>query len=149
MKIAYEELIMSIDTSTTAGMVAFRIVASTKTTDYPDGNSPIAWAQLKARYQPDTGAEFSRLIKEFYAMDMKEGQDPEVFITKLKYNKYWMEELGSKITDKQLKIHILKNLLMEYDVSVNLLTRRITTIMLEELRVDLRYEYDQLKRKEQ
>ena len=28
---AYAELIMSIDTSTTAGMVAFRIVASTKT----------------------------------------------------------------------------------------------------------------------
>jgi gag-polypeptide of LTR copia-type len=56
-----------------------------------------------------------------------------------------MEELGSKITDKQLKIHILNNLPIEYDVSVNLLTRRITTITLEELRADLRYEYDRLK----
>jgi hypothetical protein len=83
---AYAEMIMSIDTTTTAGMVAFRIVASTKTTDYPDGNAPIAWARLKAKYQPDTGAELSRLTKEFYAMDMKEGQDPEVFITKLEYN---------------------------------------------------------------
>jgi hypothetical protein len=34
---------------------------------------------------------------------------------------------------------------MEYDVSVNLLTRRIMTITLEELRADLQYEYDQLK----
>jgi hypothetical protein len=66
--------------------------------------------------------------KRIYNMDMKEGQDPEVFIMKLEYNQYWMEELGSKITDKQLKIHILNNLPMEYDVSVNLLTRKITTI---------------------
>jgi gag-polypeptide of LTR copia-type len=100
---AYVELIMSIDTTTTAGMVAFRIVASTKKTDYPDGNAPIAWARLKAKYQPGTGAELTRLTKEFHAMDMKEGQDLEVFITKLEYNRYWMEELGSKITDKQLK----------------------------------------------
>jgi gag-polypeptide of LTR copia-type len=78
-------------------------------------------------------------------MDMKEGQDPEVFITKLEYNRYWMEELGLKISDKQLKIHILHNLPMEYDVLVNLLTRRITTIILEELRADLKYEYDRLK----
>jgi gag-polypeptide of LTR copia-type len=133
---------MSIDTTTTAGMVAFRIVASTKTTDYPDGNAPIEWLRLKTKYQPDTGAKLSRLTKEFYSMDMKEGQDPEVFMTKLEYNRYLMEELGSKISDKQLKIHILNNLLMEYDVSVNLLATRITTTTLEELRADLRYEYD-------
>jgi gag-polypeptide of LTR copia-type len=90
---------MSIDTTTTAGMVAFRIVASTKMTDYPDGTAPIAWARLKAKYQPDTGAELSRLTKAFYAMEMKYGQDPEVFITKLEYNRYRMEDLGSKITE--------------------------------------------------
>jgi gag-polypeptide of LTR copia-type len=99
---SYAELIMSIDTTTAAGLVAFRIVASTKTTDYQDGNAPIAWIQLKAKYQPDTGAELSRLTKEFYSMDMKEGQDLEVFITKLEYNQYQMEELGLKIFDKQL-----------------------------------------------
>jgi gag-polypeptide of LTR copia-type len=78
-------------------------------------------------------------------MDMKEGQDPEVFITKLEYNRYRMEELGSKISDKQLKIRILNNLPMEYDVSVDLLTRRIITITLEEFRADLQYEYIGLK----
>jgi gag-polypeptide of LTR copia-type len=136
---------MSIDTSMAAGMVALRIVVSTKTTDYPDGNAPNAWMRLKAAYKADTGAKLSRLTKEFYGMDMKEGQDPEIFITKLEYNQYWMEELGTKITDKQLKIHILNNLPMEYDVSVNLLMRRFTMITLEESRADLRCEYDQLK----
>jgi hypothetical protein len=47
---AYAELIISIDTATTAGMVAFRIVASPKRTDYPDGNAPIAWSRLKAKF---------------------------------------------------------------------------------------------------
>jgi hypothetical protein len=53
---AYSELIMSIDTNMMAGMIAFRIVASTKTTDYPDGHAPNAWKRLKAKFQPDTGA---------------------------------------------------------------------------------------------
>jgi hypothetical protein len=83
---AYAELIMAINTTTMAGMIAFRIVASTKTTDYPDGNAPIAWSRLKVKYQPDTGSELSRLIKEFNSMAMKEGHNPEVFITKLEYN---------------------------------------------------------------
>jgi uncharacterized membrane protein YgcG len=142
---AYAEWIMSIDTTTTAVMVAFHIVASTKMTDYLDGNAPIAWTWLKTKYQLDTGTELSRSTKEFYSMDMKEGQDPDVVITKLEYNQYRMEELGSKISDKQLKIHILNYLPMEYDVSVNLLRRRNTTITLEELWVDLQYEYDRLK----
>jgi hypothetical protein len=60
---AYAELIMSIDTTMTAGMVAFRIVASTKTTDYSDGSAPIAWKRLEAKYQLDTGAKLSTLTK--------------------------------------------------------------------------------------
>jgi hypothetical protein len=55
----------------TAGMVAFHKVASTKTMDYPDGNAPLAWQQLKAKYQPDTGAELSKFNKKIYGMDMK------------------------------------------------------------------------------
>jgi hypothetical protein len=80
-----------IDTTTTAGTVAFRIVASTKTADCPDGNAPNAWQRLKAKYSPDTGAESSRITREVHGMDMKEGQDPEVFNTKLEYNWYRME----------------------------------------------------------
>jgi hypothetical protein len=64
------------------------MVASTKTADYPDGHAPNGWKQIKAKYQPDTGAELMQTMKEFYAMDMKEGQDPEIFITKLEYNRY-------------------------------------------------------------
>jgi hypothetical protein len=60
-----------------AGMIAFRIVVSTKTTDYPDGHAPKAWKRLKAKFQPDIGAELTRIL------DLKEGQDPEIFITKL------------------------------------------------------------------
>jgi hypothetical protein len=53
-------------------------------------------------------------------MDMKEGQDPEIFITKLEYNRYRMEELGSNITNDQFKMHIINNLPSEYDVAVTI-----------------------------
>jgi gag-polypeptide of LTR copia-type len=143
---AYSELIMSIDTNTMAGMIAFHIVASTKTADYPDGHAPKnAWTRLKAKFQPDTRAKLTQITTEFYAMDMKGGQDPEIFITKLEYHQYRMEELGSNITDDQFKMHIINNLPSEYDVAVNLLTRKITTVTIEELRADLRYEYDRIK----
>jgi hypothetical protein len=56
-----------------------------------------------------------------------------------------MEELGSNITDTYFKMHITNNLSTEYDVAVNLLTRRVSLRMTEDLRADLWYEYDRIK----
>jgi hypothetical protein len=59
----YLELIMSIYMKPMAGMIAFRIVLSTKTAIYPDGHAPNAWKRLKAKFQPDNGAELARITK--------------------------------------------------------------------------------------
>jgi gag-polypeptide of LTR copia-type len=142
---AYSELIMAIDMNTMAGMIAFRIIMSTKTMEYPDGNAPISWKRLKMKYQSNTDVELMWITKELYKMDIKEGQDPKIFITKLEYNWSRKEKLGSKITDIQFKMRIFNNLPAEYDVAVNLLTRKILVVTLEELRADLQYEYNQLK----
>ena len=45
-EIAYSELIMSIDTTTAAGMVAFGLVKASKSKDYPDGNAATSWKRL-------------------------------------------------------------------------------------------------------
>jgi gag-polypeptide of LTR copia-type len=141
---AYSELIMSINMNTMAGMMAFRIVVSTTMTEYPGGNAPIAWIRLKVNYQLDTGVALTWIAKEFYAMDMNEGQDPEICIAKLEYNQYRMEELGAKIPNNQFRMHIINNLPAEHVVAVNLLMWKFRRT-LEELRADLQNEYDQLK----
>ena len=46
-ELAYSDLIMSMDTSTTAGKVAFGLVKSSKSKDFPDGNAAISWKRLK------------------------------------------------------------------------------------------------------
>ena len=46
-KQAYIELILSIDTTTTGGCTAFWVVKNCKSKEYPDGNSSMAWEQLK------------------------------------------------------------------------------------------------------
>jgi hypothetical protein len=47
---AYSDLILSIDTTTSAGKVAFNLVRNSKSDDYPDGNSAAAFKNLRNKY---------------------------------------------------------------------------------------------------
>jgi hypothetical protein len=51
-KIAYTELILSIDVKASNGKVAFNIVRGCKTKDYPYGDGAIPWEKLKNKYEP-------------------------------------------------------------------------------------------------
>ena len=49
---AYEELLLSIMTTTDEGRVAFHIVTGAADTDLLDGNAALAWKRLKDKYAP-------------------------------------------------------------------------------------------------
>ena len=60
-ELAYSDLIMSMDTSTTAGKVAYDLVKSSKSKDFPDGNAAISWKRLKHKYLPETSMSLTLL----------------------------------------------------------------------------------------
>jgi hypothetical protein len=49
---AFIELALSIDVSSSSSKIAFAIVKSCKTKDYEDGNADLAWEKLKNKYDP-------------------------------------------------------------------------------------------------
>ncbi len=53
-EIGYVDLILSVNTDTLAGQVAFDIVKKTRVPDYEDGNIQVAWKSLKRKYSPKT-----------------------------------------------------------------------------------------------
>jgi hypothetical protein len=50
-KIAYTELILSIDFNTSTGKVAFNLIKGDKSKDYPGGNAAVAWERLKNKHE--------------------------------------------------------------------------------------------------
>jgi len=48
----YEEMLLSIQTKTNKGCVAFHIVTGSISTDLPDGDTALAWERLKNKYAP-------------------------------------------------------------------------------------------------
>jgi hypothetical protein len=51
-ELAFTELVLSIDVSSSSGKIAFGIVKSCKTKDYEDVHSGLAWENLKNKYDP-------------------------------------------------------------------------------------------------
>ena len=51
-ELAFEEMILAIDTSMSKGRVAFKLVKGCKSSDYQDGNAAAAWKKLQDKYVP-------------------------------------------------------------------------------------------------
>jgi hypothetical protein len=62
-KIAFPELILSIDVKTSNGKIALRLVKGCKSKDYPDGNAATAWERLKNTYEPISAPSMAKLQK--------------------------------------------------------------------------------------
>jgi hypothetical protein len=144
---------MSIDTTQGPGRVAFSLVKSTKTTDYPDGNAITAWRKLKSKYAPDTAPTTIKISKLFHASVLKNGYDPEVWVTYLEDLRYQMDERGMKMSDIQFLTHIINNLTEEYETLVDILGRRIgaktQALTVDELREELGLRYERIKNRKE
>ena len=61
----YTDLILSMDTMTEAGRVAFEEVGNAKTTDNPDGDPKLAFDTLTEKYEAKTAPNYLELNSEF------------------------------------------------------------------------------------
>jgi hypothetical protein len=68
-EMAFTELILSIDASSSSGKIAVRIVKSCKIKDYEDGHACLAWEKLKKKCDPvfaPSLVKTERLFRERY-----------------------------------------------------------------------------------
>ena len=82
-EVAFTELILSIDTKSSEGKVAFNLVRGCKSKEYPDGNAATAWERLKNNVEPVSAPSMVKLEKQFRTLSLKKGENPEVWITEL------------------------------------------------------------------
>jgi hypothetical protein len=57
-EMAFTELVLSIDVSSSSGKIAFVILKSCKTKDYEDGHAGLVWEKLKKKYDPVSAPSF-------------------------------------------------------------------------------------------
>jgi hypothetical protein len=62
----YTDLILSMDTETSSGKVAFNIVRNSKGKDYEDGNIEVAFKLLRRKYAPQYAPSLAKLHKSLY-----------------------------------------------------------------------------------
>ena len=145
---AYSDLVLSIDTTTSAGKVAFSYVRGTKSPDYEDGNAAIAFKRLTNKYAPKTAPSLAKINREFYQAKLKKQVDPDFFITKLESLRTMMGEMDSHITDKQFIMHVMNNLNKDYENTVENLEKLIDDqnhpLTIEKMREDLSLKHERL-----
>ena len=129
-ELAYEELLLSIDTSTDAGQVAFELVANCELSGSETGDAYTAMQRLANKYQPKTTTSFIQMKKEFDSMRLESSQDnPDEFITKLegKRNELNRVKISGKsdITETDLILQILTNLTEDYEVAISAVETRM------------------------
>jgi gag-polypeptide of LTR copia-type len=106
------------------GKVAFNLVKGRKTKEYPDGNAATAWERLKNKFEPISAPSMVKLEKQFRALSLKKGEDPEVWITELEDLRMRLH-MGSTISDNQFMIRVLNNVTSDYDLQLALMEKRV------------------------
>jgi predicted deacylase len=88
----------------------------------------------------------AKLHKMFYASQLKQGSRPDEWLVELERIRVLMAQMNSTMTDAQFMVHVMNNLMPDYDLVVDIHSRRIGAVTnpltIEELReeLDLRYE---------
>ncbi len=80
--LAYEDILLSIDTKTAAGKVAFNLVNTVYSEDFPEGNCRLAWDRRCSKFEPNTAPSLLKLCKIFANSKFDSAdKDPDVWIT--------------------------------------------------------------------
>jgi len=140
----YAELILSLEDT-----VAFDLVDEATTDDLPEGDSALAWRNLKTKYKGTSMTKLTDLKKEFYSTKLKDADDdPDVWISSLeKLRKRLNNDFKCKISEEDLIIQILSNMPQEYDSMTELLSTSLATtgLTLMDLRAFLNAKYKKLQ----
>ena len=83
-ELAYEDLILSINTNSSVGKVAFGLVKNVKSVDFLEGNCKVAWDRLVSKYAPHTASSLLKLKSEFHNSKLDSmDKDPDEWISHL------------------------------------------------------------------
>ena len=83
-ELAYEDLILLINTSSSVGKVAFGLVKNVKSKDFLDGNCKVAWDRLVSKYAPHTASSLLKLKSKFHNSRLESiDKDPDEWISHL------------------------------------------------------------------
>ena len=141
---AYHDLILS-----NPDRIAFNIVNKATTTDLPDGDAALAWANLSTKYDSKSATTVANLSREFNNAELKSLTiDPEDWIVELEILKSRLDDMDFPITDKHLLVHILRNVPEEYNSVVEadekLLNDPTNPLTLHILRTNLHSKWEKL-----
>ena len=128
-ELAYEDLILSINTSYYVGNVAFKLVKNAKSKDFLEGNCKVAQDRLVSKYAPHTASSLLKLKSEFHNSKLESiDKVPNEWISHLEGLRICMNVFGHKsiVSDEDFMIHVLNNLLKEYDIILNRLKNHLT-----------------------
>ena len=149
-ELAFEELVLLIDTSQPKGRVTFQMICSCRSTDYKNGNAANAWKSLSDKYAPKIALMKLELKLKFQWMKLQDAsEDPNVWISQLEDLWARLKDMNAAILDNDFYVHILNNLPPKYEVQVLKLEERFgsTTnpLTIQDLRNELNLKYAQLK----
>ncbi len=83
-KLAYKDIVLSINHTTSSGKVAFSLIKNCKSNEFPEGNFKLTWERLVKKYEPHTSPKLLKLKKEFTIKCLDDvSMDPDEWITEL------------------------------------------------------------------
>ena len=112
-ELAHEDLILSINTSSSVGKVAFGLVKNAKSEVFPEGNCKVGWDRLVSKYVPHTASSLLKLKSKFYNSKLNSiDKDLDKWISHLNGLQIQMSEFRQKgsVSDEDFMIHVLNNL---------------------------------------
>ena len=118
-ELMYEDFLLSIDTKTAAGKIAFNLVKTCYSEDFPGGNCLLSWDCLHANFEPSTAPSLLKLGKIFACSKFDSAdKDQDVWITHLEVLRQRTDEfrLVGMMSGMEFMINVLYSLPEEYDV---------------------------------
>lgn len=127
-ELAYEDIVLSINHTSSAGKVAFSLIKNCKSDEFPEGNCRMAWERLVKKYEPHTAPKLLKLKKELMNMRLDDvSKDPDEWITDLENIRVQINQIDlvSKMSERDLMIHIMNSLPEQYDPVIDNLEIRL------------------------
>lgn len=144
---AYDELILSLDHLSSSGRVAFSLVKSRCSSDYPNGNIFVAWQSLSKQFEPQTITELTTLEQKFYKSELTSCEsNPDVWFAQLENMRTRIQFLDDKstISDHLMTMHILSHLPNKYENTIKNAMDNIASLGLEGLKDKIRAKYSRI-----
>ena len=83
-ELAYDDIILSINTYSSVRKVAFGIVRNVKSVEFPKGNCKIAWDRVINKYVPHTASSLLKLKNNFHNHNFESiEKDPDKWISNM------------------------------------------------------------------